>query len=98
MNMKARFVTFFISSLWISAACAQEWPTKTVRIINPVTAGSVTDVMARTVALLAQGAAGIVYGLNIIQHPNPAGITRALMAVVHDGASVETALTWLKTS
>lgn len=50
MNMKARFVTFFISSLWISAACAQEWPTKTVRIINPVTAGSVTDVMARTVA------------------------------------------------
>ena len=50
MNMKARFVTFFISSLLISAACAQEWPTKTVRIINPVTAGSVTDVMARTVA------------------------------------------------
>jgi len=50
MNMKARFVTFFISSLLIPAACAQEWPTKTVRIINPVTAGSVTDVMARTVA------------------------------------------------
>ena len=50
MNMKARFVTFFISSLLISAACAQEWPTKTVRIINLVTAGSVTDVMARTVA------------------------------------------------
>jgi DhnA family fructose-bisphosphate aldolase class Ia len=56
------------------------------------------EILARTVALLAQGAAGIVYGRNIIQHPNPAGITRALMAVVHDGASVETALTWLKTS
>ena len=34
---------------------------------------------------------GIVYGRNIIQHPNPAGITRALMAVLHDGADVETA-------
>ena len=50
MNTKARFVTFFISGFLTSAACAQEWPAKTVRIINPVTAGSVTDVMARTVA------------------------------------------------
>ncbi len=56
------------------------------------------ELLERTVALMAQGAAGIVYGRNIIQHPNPAGITRALMAVVHDGARVETALTWLKTS
>ena len=56
------------------------------------------ELLARTVALIAQGAAGIVYGRNIIQHPNPAGITRALMAVVHDDASVETALTFLKTS
>lgn len=29
---------------------AQEWPTKAVRIINPGTAGGVSDVMARTVA------------------------------------------------
>ena len=56
------------------------------------------ELLERTVALMAQGAAGIVYGRNIIQHPNPAGITRALMAVVHDGARVEAALTWLKTS
>ena len=42
--------------------------------------------------LLAQGAAGIVYGRNVIQHPNPAGITRALMAMVHENADVETAL------
>ena len=41
---------------------------------------------------LHQGAAGIVYGRNVIQHPNPKGITRALMAMVHDGASVKTAL------
>ena len=34
---------------------------------------------------------GIVYGRNVIQHDNPAGITRALMAVLHEGASVEEA-------
>jgi class I fructose-bisphosphate aldolase len=50
------------------------------------------EILRRTVALLAQGAAGIVYGRNIIQHPQPAKITRALMAVVHDGADVATAL------
>jgi DhnA family fructose-bisphosphate aldolase class Ia len=54
------------------------------------------EIMARTQALLAQGAAGIVYGRNIIQHPNPKAITRALMAIVHDGASVEAALEFLK--
>ena len=53
------------------------------------------EILARTAALLGQGAAGIVYGRNIIQHPHPARITRALMAVVHDGASVETALALL---
>jgi DhnA family fructose-bisphosphate aldolase class Ia len=50
------------------------------------------EILARTAGLLAQGAAGIVYGRNIIQHRNPRGITRALMAVVHEGASVEEAL------
>lgn len=45
------------------------------------------EILHRTAELIAQGAAGIVYGRNIIQHPNPAGMTRALMAIVHDGAS-----------
>ncbi len=44
------------------------------------------EILARTNALLRQGAAGIVYGRNIIQHPNPRGMVRALMALVHDGA------------
>ncbi len=50
------------------------------------------DILQRTTDLMEQGAKGIVYGRNIIQHPNPAGMTRALMAVVHEGASVEAAL------
>lgn len=45
------------------------------------------EILQRTEALIKQGAAGIVYGRNIIQHSNPAGMTRALMSIVHDGAT-----------
>jgi DhnA family fructose-bisphosphate aldolase class Ia len=56
--------------------------------------GRVSDreILERTAALLAQGASGIVYGRNIIQHPSPKGITRALMGMVHDGLDVDAAL------
>ncbi|MDP0501834.1 MAG: aldolase [Verrucomicrobiota bacterium JB022] len=50
------------------------------------------EIFERTHTLMEQGAAGIVYGRNIIQHANPAAITRALMAIVHEGATVEQAL------
>jgi DhnA family fructose-bisphosphate aldolase class Ia len=45
------------------------------------------EILQRTEALIQQGAMGIVYGRNIIQHANPAGMTRALLAIVHDGAT-----------
>jgi class I fructose-bisphosphate aldolase len=56
--------------------------------------GRVTDkeILERTHTLLEQGAVGIVYGRNVIQHDNPAGMTRALMSVVHEGATPEQAL------
>ena len=38
------------------------------------------------------GAAGIAVGRNVWQHANPKGIARALGAVVHDDANVESAL------
>ncbi|PWR07987.1 aldolase [Micromonospora sicca] len=50
------------------------------------------ELLRRTEALLRQGAAGIVYGRNIIQHPNPEAITRALLALLHDEATAEEAL------
>jgi class I fructose-bisphosphate aldolase len=55
--------------------------------------GKVTDqeILVRTEAVLKQGAAGIVYGRNVIQHPRPAAITRALMALLHDGLSASAA-------
>jgi DhnA family fructose-bisphosphate aldolase class Ia len=56
--------------------------------------GRVDDrtLLERTAAVLDAGASGIVYGRNVIQHEKPAGITAALLAVLHDGSSVDEAL------
>ena len=56
------------------------------------------EILARTEQLIQQGAAGIVYGRNIIQHPDPAGMTSALMKIVHEGATAEEAAKWIKIS
>jgi DhnA family fructose-bisphosphate aldolase class Ia len=45
------------------------------------------EILERTELLMGQGTKGIVYGRNVIQHENPAGIIRALMAIVHDDAT-----------
>lgn len=59
--------------------------------------GRVSDeaILKRTHDLLTQGVAGIVYGRNVVQHANPAGMTRALMAILHQGATVKAAETLL---
>jgi class I fructose-bisphosphate aldolase len=54
------------------------------------------EVLRRTEQVIAQGAAGIVYGRNIIQHPNPQGMTKALLAIVHDGLTADKAAGFLK--
>ncbi len=48
-------------------------------------------ILERTYRLLQQGARGMVYGRNIIQHRDPAGITAALMGLLHEGLSVSDA-------
>lgn len=55
--------------------------------------GRTTDeeLLTRTEALLAQGARGIVYGRNVIQHADPVGITSALMGILHEGLSASQA-------
>lgn len=47
--------------------------------------GKTTDeeIIERTKQLMQQGATGIVYGRNIIQHKNPEWITKKLMSIVH---------------
>jgi DhnA family fructose-bisphosphate aldolase class Ia len=54
------------------------------------------EVLQRTEALIQQGAAGIVYGRNVIQHQHPAGMTRALLAIVHEGATAAQAAAFLQ--
>lgn len=56
--------------------------------------GRVSDaeILARTVELMKQGAKGIVYGRNVVQHARPDAITKALMAVVHDGVTADAAM------
>jgi len=41
------------------------------------------EVLRRTEELMRLGARGIVYGRNVIQHDDPSGMTRRLMAIVH---------------
>ncbi|RYG32474.1 aldolase [bacterium] len=41
------------------------------------------EILSRTRKVMEQGAKGIVYGRNVIQHSDPAGMTRKLMEIVH---------------
>jgi DhnA family fructose-bisphosphate aldolase class Ia len=56
------------------------------------------EILKRTEILMQQGVRGIVYGRNVIQHENPTGITKALMAIVHENASAESAFELLHTN
>jgi DhnA family fructose-bisphosphate aldolase class Ia len=60
--------------------------------------GRVSDkeILERTFELMQQGAMGIVYGRNVIQHAKPTLMTRALMAVVHENAKPDQALAILE--
>jgi DhnA family fructose-bisphosphate aldolase class Ia len=50
------------------------------------------EILQRTYDLMQQGARGIVYGRNVIQHPQPAAITQAFMDIVHRSATPEQAM------
>ena len=54
------------------------------------------ELLDRTYKLMKQGVKGIVYGRNVVQHANSGGMTRALMAIVHDGAKPEDVIAWVK--
>ena len=52
----------------------------------------IETVFAEAHSYLQQGAHGLVYGRNIYQHPNPARIVAAFMAMIHSGAGVAEAV------
>lgn len=54
------------------------------------------EILTRTENLMKQGVRGIVYGRNVIQHPDPFGITKALMSIVHDGKNAAEAKEFIK--
>jgi fructose-bisphosphate aldolase, class I len=60
--------------------------------------GRVSDkeILERTFELMQQGAMGIVYGRNVIQHAKPTLMTKALMAIVHENAKPDQALAILE--
>jgi tripartite-type tricarboxylate transporter receptor subunit TctC len=87
MKLSRLLVAALVFGLMAAAAGAQTWPDKPVRIIVPLTAGSATDVMARTVAQqlseqLGQpfivenkpGAAGTI-GVGTVARAKPDGYT-----------------------
>lgn len=53
------------------------------------------EVLRRTHVVLEQGAKGIVYGRNVVQHADPPAMTRALMSIVHEGATPQEAQAYL---
>lgn len=55
------------------------------------------ELLDRTYVLMQQGAKGIVYGRNVVQHQDPGGMTRALMAIVHEDARPEDVIGMIKT-
>lgn len=50
------------------------------------------EILRRTYSLMQQGVVGVIYGRNIIYHADPAGMTKAMMAIIHDGATPEEAI------
>jgi DhnA family fructose-bisphosphate aldolase class Ia len=50
------------------------------------------DLLTRTKGLMDQGASGVVYGRNIIQHQHPERMCCALMAIIHRNTNAEEAL------
>jgi DhnA family fructose-bisphosphate aldolase class Ia len=53
------------------------------------------ELLRITADVLDAGAAGLVYGRNVIQHDDPTAMTRALAALVHEGATADAALALL---
>jgi class I fructose-bisphosphate aldolase len=56
------------------------------------------EILRATETVLNAGALGLVYGRNVIQHADPAAMTRVLGKLVHEGVTADAALAALGTS
>ena len=71
-----RFAAIAFATLWTGVAGAQGWPTKPVRIVVPFTAGSATDILARTYGQKLQE----YWGQPVIIDNLPARVARSARA------------------
>src|SRR5713226_6212192 len=55
------------------------------------------EMLAGVAAALAAGARGVAFGRNVFQNRSPTATVRALRALAHDGADVESALKVMNT-
>jgi len=55
-------------------------------------AETVRDALEVVANMLRGGGAGVFYGRNVWQHPDPAAMTRALVRLIHENATVDQAL------
>ncbi|MDF1523927.1 MAG: hypothetical protein P1P87_14065 [Trueperaceae bacterium] len=62
-------------------------------IAGGIASGSSRAVLQSVKDAMEAGAKGVVMGRNVWQHPDPAGMTRALAAIIHGNASVDEAVT-----
>jgi len=64
------------------------------RRVLPRGGGKVSEreILETTRTLMDQGASGVVYGRNIIQHDHPDRMTQALLSVIHGNCSPEQAM------
>jgi class I fructose-bisphosphate aldolase len=53
---------------------------------------SPVELLERTRIAMDSGAAGVVYGRNVVQHPNPAKFIKSIRAIVHQNSSVADAV------
>jgi DhnA family fructose-bisphosphate aldolase class Ia len=63
-----------------------------VVVLGGAKAADDRSVLQAVAEALGTGAAGVAIGRNVWQHHDPAGMTRALVALVHGGATVGEAL------
>jgi class I fructose-bisphosphate aldolase len=56
---------------------------------------SARDILSMVSGAMKAGASGISIGRNVFQHQNPTGMVRAMCRLVHEGATIDQALTTL---
>lgn len=67
-----------------------------VVILGGAKRGAENEMLAEIKRAVDEGVAGVAIGRNIWQFENPAAMTRAVAAILHEGATVETAVKLLK--